>query len=307
MRAQKLTTAAAVILSAFLLTTAPTGSGAWAQAGPADIQWAQDTLKSKGYDLGGRVSTKWTEGSKRALSNFQRANGLPATGELDAATMAKLGAARTVSPTMGTLGAPPPGGSAARTTRHEAPPQPKAVPTGRVGSEGGESGVIGGVTLGHAPSTAPGGHAPATAPGGHAPPASAFPAPHSAAVGGAQPHAAPAPRVQSHEEAPSPVAAPRAQVTGGDGKAAGGVLTAADDGFQVANWMRYGVGGVLAATLAAVGFGWWRSGRRKSAFEAAAYDDDDRPARNRVEPSFENVRESKSGLPPLTAPARSRS
>jgi hypothetical protein len=299
MRARKLTTAAAVILSAFLLTAAPTGSGAWAQAGPADIQWAQDTLKSKGYDLGGRVSTKWTEGSKRALSNFQRANGLPATGELDAATMAKLGAARSVSPTMGTLGAPPPGGSgsAARTTRHEAPPQPKAVPTGRVGSEGGESGVIGGVTLGHAPASAPGGHAPA----------SALPAPHSAAVGGAQPHAAPAPRVQSHEEAPSPVAAPRALVTGGDGKPAGGVLTAADDGFQVGNWVRYGVGGVLAATLAAVGFGWWRSGRRKSAFEAAAYDDDDRPARHRVEPSFENVRESKSGLPPLTAPARSRS
>lgn len=297
MRAQKLTAtrmaaAAAVILSAFLPAAAPTGSGAWAQAGPADIQWAQDTLKSKGYDLGGRVSTKWTEGSKRALSNFQRANGLPATGELDAATMAKLGAARTVSPTMGTLGAPPPGGGsggAPRATRHEAPPQPKAVPTGRVGSEGGESGVIGGVTLGHAPAP------------------SAFPAPHSAAAGGAQPHAAPAPRVQSHEEAPSPVAAPRAQVTGGDGKPAGGVLSAADDGFQVANWMRYGIGGVLAATLAAVGFGWWRSGRRKSAFEAVAYDDDDRPARNRVEPSFEKARESKSGLPPLTAPARSRS
>jgi hypothetical protein len=294
MRAQKLMTAAAMILSAFLLTAAPTGSGAWAQAGPADIQWAQDTLKSKGYDLGGRVSTKWTEGSKRALSNFQRANGLPATGELDAATMAKLGAARTVSPTMGTLGAPPPGGSggAARTTRHEAPPQPKAVPTGRVGSEGGESGVIGGVTLGHAPSAPSALHPPST--GG-------------ISTGGAQPHAAPAPRVQSHEEAPSPVAAPRAQVTGGDGKPAGGVLTTTDEGFQVGNWVRYGVGGVLAATLAAVGFGWWRSGRRKSAFEAAAYDDDDRPARNRVEPSFEKSRESKSGLPPLTAPARSRS
>jgi hypothetical protein len=304
MRARKLTTTAAVmILSAFLPAASPTGSGAWAQAGPADIQWAQDTLKSKGYDLGGRVSTKWTEGSKRALSNFQRANGLPATGELDAATMAKLGAARSVSPTMGTLGGPSQTGAAAA-SRREAPPQPKAAPTSRVGAEGGESGVIGGVTLGHAPPASP---------GGHAPPASAFPAhsggaAHSAAVGGAPPHAAPAPRVQSHEEAPSPVAAPRAQVTGGDGKAAGGVLTAADEGFQVGNWMRYGVGGVLAATLAAVGFGWWRSGRRKSAFEAAAaYDDDDRPARNRVEPSFEKTRESKSGLPPLTAPARSRS
>lgn len=260
-----------------------------AAADPADVHWAQETLRAKGYNIGGRPSSKWTDASKHALTSFQRANGLPASGELDAATMAKLSAVRTPAASMGTLGAPQPGSSGTRSSgRAESAPQPKAAPTSRVGAEGGESGVIGGVTLG-APSAAP---------------SSSFSA-------SGQPHAAPVPRVGVEGDGPSPSAAPRAQVTGGDGRPAGGVLDAVDGGgFQAANWMRYGVGGVLAATLAAMGLGWWRSGRRRNAAAAGAFDlerdDDERPTRRRVEPSFGAVDDRRSGLPPLTAPARSR-
>lgn len=293
--------------------------GAWAaNANPADVRWAQDILKSKGYDIGGRSATTWNDASKRALTNFQRANGLPATGELDDATIAKLSAARGQSPTMGTLGAPQSGGGA-RTTHNEAAPQPKAVPTSRVGAQGGESGVIGGVTLGRPSAPDP---APSASPSPASPSSSRTPSPaHSAAphlaaphvAASGQPHAAPVARVQTMEEPPSPAAAPRAQVTGGDGKPAGGALESAETGggFQAANWMRYGVGGALAATLAAMGWGWWRSGRRKDALAvgAAAFDlgdDDERATRHRVEPSFGAAKNSRSGLPPLTAPARPR-
>lgn len=286
MGARTLSMTAAVVTGVFAVgAVLATPLPAAAQTSPADVQWAQETLKSKGYDLGGRASAKWTDGSRRALSAFQRAQGLPATGELDAATMAKLSAVRAAPSSMGVLGAPPPAGSAASGggARREAPPQPKAVPTTKVGAEGGEAGVIGGVTLGQAPTAA--GHAPS---------------------------AVPVPRVDAQENAPAPNAAPRAQVFGGDGAPAGGAL-AADSSFQAANWMRYGAGGLLAATLAAMGWGWWRSGRRRAAVAAGGLmfaadpDDDDRPAaRLRVEPSFGADQRSRAGGPTLTAPARPR-
>lgn len=301
MRAQGLTMAAATAaaaMAALLATATPVfAQGAGNPAGnPADVQWAQETLKSKGYDLGGRVSNRWTDGAKRALTAFQRANGLPATGELDGATMGKLSAARSASPSMGVLGAPSSPGSPTATRRNEAPPQPKAAPTSRVGSSGtGDAGVIGGVVLGHAPP--PSAVAPA-APTARSPAAGHAAANHAAGA----PPAVPVPRVVS-EEAPSPTAAPRAQVIGADGAAAGGVL-AADEGFKAANWMRYGVGGLLAAALAAMGIGWWRSGRPKAPGE---YDDEgERLLRARLEPSFGKDDGPRGGLPPLTAPTRSR-
>lgn len=284
---------AAAFLAAGLFSagalTGPTRAAA--QASPADVHWAQDTLKSKGYDLGGRPSAKWTDGSRKALTAFQRAQGLPATGQLDAATMDKLGSVRKAPSSMGVLGAPSSPGSSGSggTAKREAPPQPKAVPTTRVGAEGGETGVIGGVTLGQAPAVHP----------GAASPAPSYPG---------QPQAVPVPRVDAQDSSPS--AAPRAQVFGGDGAPAGGVL-AEQSGFQAANWMRYGVGGLLAATLAAMGWGWWRSGRRRAAaagglmFEAD--DDDDRAAaRMRVEPSFGAAKGQSAARPTLTAPARPR-
>lgn len=284
---------AAGIFSAGALTgPAP----AAAQASAADVQWAQDTLKSKGYDLGGRPSTKWTEGSRKALTAFQRAQGLPATGQLDAATMEKLGSVRKAPSSMGVLGAPSSSGSAGSggTAKREAPPQPKAVPTTRVGAEGGETGVIGGVTLGQAPAVHPGAVSPGAASSG-----ASYPG---------QPQAVPVPRVDAQDS--SPTAAPRAQVFGGDGAPAGGAL-GTEQGFHAANWMRYGVGGLLAATLAAMGWGWWRSGRRRAAaagglmFEAD--DDDDRAsARMRVEPSFGAAKGPSAARPTLTAPSRPR-
>lgn len=279
---------AAGLFSAGALTSpAP----AAAQASPADVHWAQDTLKSKGYDLGGRPSAKWTDGSRKALTAFQRAQGLPATGQLDAATMEKLGSVRQAPSSMGVLGAPSSPGSVGSggTAKREAPPQPKAVPTTRVGAEGGEAGVIGGVTLGQAPAVHPG-------------------AASSGASYPGQPQAVPVPRVDAQDS--SPTAAPRAQVFGGDGAPAGGAL-GSEQGFHAANWMRYGVGGLLAATLAAMGWGWWRSGRRRAAaagglmFEAD--DDDDRAsARMRVEPSFGAAKGPSAARPTLTAPARPR-
>ena len=269
--------AAAFLAAGLFSAGALTGPApAAAQASAADVQWAQDTLKSKGYDLGGRPSAKWTDGSRKALTAFQRAQGLPATGQLDAATMEKLGSVRKTPSSMGVLGATPPSGSAGSSgaAKREAPPQPKAVPTTRVGAEGGEAGVIGGVTVGQA--------------------------------SGAAPTAVPVPRVDAQDS--SPTAAPRAQVFGGDGAPAGGAL-GNESGFQIANWMRYGVGGLLAATLAAMGWGWWRSGRRRAAaaggltFDA---DDDRTSTRMRVEPSFSAAKGPSAARPTLTAPVRPR-
>jgi peptidoglycan hydrolase-like protein with peptidoglycan-binding domain len=57
-----------------------------------DIKKAQEALKAKGMDPGpatGRMDAKTQE----ALSEFQKANNLPATGVLDERTAEKLGVA----------------------------------------------------------------------------------------------------------------------------------------------------------------------------------------------------------------------
>jgi hypothetical protein len=53
---------------------------------------AQTILYAYGLNIGGEPSETWTEQAVRALRTFQRGNieGHDATGELDAATIAKL-------------------------------------------------------------------------------------------------------------------------------------------------------------------------------------------------------------------------
>lgn len=106
---------------------------ALAETSSTDLQWAQRVLTEKGYDIGGRANGQMTGPTRAALKAFQAANGLPQSGELDAATIARMTAVRTASPTMGTLSAPRPGTERVR----EADVKPRAAPTERVSTTGG--------------------------------------------------------------------------------------------------------------------------------------------------------------------------
>lgn len=88
----------AVALASFLFATqafaqATTGSprkGSMAMAGDEKVKAAQQALKDKGHDPGnvdGRMGPK----TQAALRDFQKAQGLQASGRLDAKTMQSLG------------------------------------------------------------------------------------------------------------------------------------------------------------------------------------------------------------------------
>ncbi|HEY0834917.1 MAG TPA: peptidoglycan-binding domain-containing protein, partial [Azospirillum sp.] len=68
----------------------------------ADVQWVQMFLKEKGFDIGGRANGQMTQGTRNALSAWQKSAGLPATGNLDAATTSKIMAERNAK-TAGTM------------------------------------------------------------------------------------------------------------------------------------------------------------------------------------------------------------
>ncbi len=197
------------------------GGAAAGPPGSADLQWAQQSLKDKGFDPG-RPTGEMTAKTRAALSAFQHAMGLPATGELDDATTARLMAARPASPTVGTLAAPTqhshdghgPGG-------HEATaPAPHAAPSGRVEAGGG-------------------GDVPVFGAGG------------GSAAGGGVPRAAPSGSVTAATVA-SPPLLPGA-LPSADAQSFALVAPA---------WLRDGVVGVIVAILGGFGALWWWSGRR---------------------------------------------
>ncbi|WP_395452409.1 peptidoglycan-binding protein (plasmid) [Azospirillum melinis] len=313
---------AAVALVVSALTMGTPGS-ARAEASVADIQWAQTILKDKGYNIGGRAKGQMTPETRSALSAYQKSAGLPATGNLDQATIAKMMGEREskAAPTMGSLSK-----SQVGQTRHDKEVAPRAAPTGRV--ESGNESVGGMAQFGGAPvsSSSSSSSSSASSSASHsasaaAPAPSARPsAPAASAVTSSAPRPsantpaanASAPPTSNTSEGPTPQAAPRGAVaaTTPDGKPAPveepAAVGAAPSIWQ-SNAARAGVAGLIAATLGGIGFAWWRSGRGADPLSRAPAGDD-RPRENRVEPSFGTPRrrEELTTGPRLTAEARRR-
>lgn len=302
--------AVAVVVSAL---TVGTPAPARAEASVADIQWAQTILKEKGFNIGGRAKGQMTPETRSALSAYQKSVGLPATGNLDQATIAKMMSEREkkASPTMGSLSK-----SQVGQTRHEKEVKPRAAPTGRV--ESGNESVGGMAQFGGAPvssSSSSSSSASHSAPAPAARPSASAPA--SAAVPSSPtPQSAPRPSA-SASEGPVPQAAPRGAVsaTTPDGKPVPveePVAVGAAPSVWQSNAARAGVAGLLAATLGGLGFAWWRSGRGVDPLSRAPAGGSggggDRPRDTRVEPSFGSPRrrEELTPGPRLTAEARRR-
>ncbi|MCM8739301.1 peptidoglycan-binding protein [Azospirillum sp. A1-3] len=303
--------AVAVVVSALTMgTPAP----ARAEASVADIQWAQTILKEKGFNIGGRAKGQMTPETRSALSAYQKSVGLPATGNLDQATIARMMGEREkkASPTMGSLSK-----SQVGQTRHEKEVTPRAAPTGRV--ESGNESVGGMAQFGGAPvsssssSSSSASHsAPTTAPAAR--PSASAPA-SAAAPSVPTPQSAPRPLTNasaSASEGPVPQAAPRGAVsaTTPDGKPVPveePVAVGAAPSVWQSNAARAGVAGLIAATLGGIGFAWWRSGQGVDPLSRTPAGDD-RPRDTRVEPSFGGPRrrEELTPGPRLTAEARRR-
>lgn len=296
--------AVAVVVSALIMgMPAP----ARAEASVADIQWAQTILKEKGFNIGGRAKGQMTPETRSALSAYQKSVGLPATGNLDQATIARMMGEREkkASPTMGSLSK-----SQVGQTRHEKEVTPRAAPTGRV--ESGSESVGGMAQFGGAPvssSSSSASHAaPAARPSASAPASAAAPSVPT-------PQSAPRPSASasaSASEGPVPQAAPRGAVsaTTPDGKPVPveePVAVGAAPSVWQSNAARAGVAGLIAATLGGIGFAWWRSGRGVDPLSRTPAGDD-RPRDTRVEPSFGSPRrrEELTPGPRLTAEARRR-
>ncbi|KAA0581977.1 peptidoglycan-binding protein [Azospirillum sp. B21] len=299
--------AVAVVVSGLALGTP---GSAWAEASTADIQWAQTFLKDKGYNIGGRAKGQMTPETRSSLSAYQKSVGLPATGNLDQATINKMMGEREkkAAPTMGSLSK-----SQVGQTRQDKEVAPRAAPTGRV--ESGNESVGGMAQFGGAPVSAPSSPSssssashstPAAAPRPSAPTAAS-----SAVTSSAASQSAPRPSA-SASEGPAPQAAPRGAVsaTTPDGKPVPveePVAVGGGTSVWQSNAARAGVAGLLAVTLGGVGFAWWRSGRGVDPLSRAPAGDD-RPRESRVEPSFGSPRrrEELTIEPRLTAEARRR-
>ncbi|SMH36957.1 peptidoglycan-binding domain-containing protein [Azospirillum agricola] len=291
---------AAVAVVVSVLAAAP--MTARAEPGAADIQWAQIFLKEKGFDIGGRANGQMTAQTRAALGAYQRSVGLPATGQLDSATTARIMGEREkkASPTMGSLSR-----SQVGQTPRDREVAPRAAPTARIDS--GNESVGGMAQFGSAPPASASGNPAAGAPArtASAPPASAAPAHSSPAVAPAVPS-----RTASHgADGPAPQAAPRGAVTAATPAGEPAPLVEASPAGGVPGWMtnglRYGVMGLVAAILGGIGFAWWRSGRGTV---PAGVPGDGAPRDTRVEPSFGSPRrrEELTAGPRLTADARRR-
>ncbi|ALJ36785.1 peptidoglycan-binding protein [Azospirillum brasilense] len=281
------------VLAAGLLAGAPVRAQS-----TADIQWAQTILKDKGYNIGGRANGQMHAETKAALGKYQAAHGLPVTNQLDKATIAKMMGEREgkAPATVGNLAQQKVGGGGPGQAPRE--PQrevvPRAAPTQRIDS--GTGSVGGGAQFSAGPpaissSSASGG--PSSAPASSAPAASAT--------------------TSASGQGPVPQAAPRASVTATtpSGQPVPVVEPAADNGSMLPGWAangaRYGVMGVIGATVLGIGFAWWRSGRANASRPAPR---NDGPREQRREPSFGSARRREElttgALPPLSSGGRGR-
>lgn len=274
-----------------LLLTA--GTAAFAEPSAADIQWAQTILKEKGFDIGGRANGQLTPQTRAALSSYQKSVGLPASGSLDQATISRMLSDREkkATSTMGSLSKSQIGQSG-----KEKEVVPRAAPTQRVESGNESFGAM--PQFGSAPP--PVSHSSTAAPSAsvsHSSPAvsaspSVVPVQPAARASSASQSAATA-------EAPAPLAAPRAAVTATD--TAGKPVEIVQKGQEssglpgwFANLLRFGVMGLLAATVGGIGFAWWRSGRSAAALPEP--DEVPEPG-SRREPSFGGKRREELTVP----------
>lgn len=150
-------TAAGLIIGLLAVGTLAVG-GARAEPSGGDIQWAQTILNDKGFKVG-KPNGQLTPVTRQALSAYQKSVGLKPTGDLDAATVARMMEGRPTSNTTRTLGAPDP----SRPRAGGGPePKPQASPVMSVQSSGGDGDTIvgtvrraGGEQQHPAPSAAP--------------------------------------------------------------------------------------------------------------------------------------------------------
>lgn len=299
------------------------------ESSAADVQWAQIILKEKGFNIGGRANGQMTPQTRAALSQYQKAAGLPVTGNLDSATVAKMMGDRKASGTVGNLASQKPGSTPKLSERDVAPRA--ATRAGDVHSQGGGGDVMlgpivrqppPGVTI--PPPSASGGSSSVASSSGATqrftpppPTASSGTSSHAAAPSHTAPAVPAAPRTASApshastqsmvaDAGPAVAAAPRAAVTAttADGKEVPTTLLSKgdEDGMSLPGWLRYVVMAVLAGTLGFVGFGWWRSGRTEGPGSApASADNDEDRAVNRREPSFTPSRDELMTGPRLGA------
>lgn len=284
------------VLAAGLLAGAPVRAQS-----TADIQWAQTILKDKGYNIGGRANGQMHAETKAALGKYQAAHGLPVTNQLDKATIAKMMGEREgkAPATVGNLAQQKIGGGGPGQAPRE--PQrevvPRAAPTQRIDS--GTGSVGGGAQFSAGP--------PATS---GSPSSGGF---SSGVPAGAPASASHAPSTTASSQGPVPQAAPRASVTATtpSGQPVPVVEPAADSGSMLPGWAangaRYGVMGVIGATVLGIGLAWWRSGRANAARPAPR---NDGPRDQRREPSFGSGRRREElttgALPPLSSGGRGR-
>lgn len=251
--------AAGTTALALLLATAVPMAGAQDQPNAATIQWAQQILDQQGF-YQGRASGRMDSATAAAIANYQRKNGLKATGRLDQTTIDRMLQNQPERQGVGNLADPD---SRARASQplnlREEDVRPQAAPatTGVERGDGTESTLLGlsrGTAATSAPRTAPPTAAPATGASGPEPGANRGDVGTTIAGRFDGPTAAPASGVETEVMLDRP---------GGE---AGFSLSAAPD------WVRYGlIGGVGALLIGMLGF-WWGSGRRttKPAPRAAA-------------------------------------
>lgn len=65
-------------------------SGASLELSPTTVRQVQEALNQQGYDVG-QVDGAWSQQTAQALQNFQRAQGLEPTGQLNQNTLSALG------------------------------------------------------------------------------------------------------------------------------------------------------------------------------------------------------------------------
>ncbi|WP_454017542.1 peptidoglycan-binding domain-containing protein [Azospirillum sp. Marseille-Q6669] len=279
------------VLAAGLLAGAPVRAQS-----TADIQWAQTILKDKGYNIGGRANGQMHAETKAALGKYQAAHGLPVTNQLDKATIAKMMGEREgkAPATVGNLAQQKVGGGGPGQAPRE--PQrevvPRAAPTQRIDS--GTGSVGGGAQFSAGP--------PVTSSSSS-----------SGGPSGAPASSVPATSATASSQGPVPQAAPRASVTATtpSGQPVPVVEAPPDSGSMLPGWAangaRYGVMGVIGATVLGIGFAWWRSGRANASRPAPR---NDGPRDQRREPSFGSGRRREElttgALPPLSSGGRGR-
>lgn len=249
-----------------------TTASAMAEAPIADVQWAQRVLTEKGFDIGGRANGQMTGPTRSALKAYQKANGLPATGEVDGATIEKMMSGRNGNAQhQGSLSAPRPG-SAPRAPEKDV--KPRAAPSERVQTQGGGENVN-----------------PAVAPSGPVDTSGWMPGQGSAnppAKAGGAPMA---------EGAAGPVSGTQTTLP----------MTGGNTESTAKTYARPMIAAVILGMLIAIATTWWMSGRRRR--PAGEGPVEQAVATRRQEPTFGGGRDSRASAdtgPLLTATRSAR-